>query len=580
MTTHPMKRYLPFLNWLVHYERANLTGDLLAGVIVAIMLVPQAMAYALLANLPPQAGLYASILPLIIYGLLGTSRALAVGPVALMSLLVASGVGQFAEPGTAQYLTLAVTLALMVGVIQIALGVLRVGFLVNFLSHPVLSGFISAGALVIAFSQLKNLLGIAIPSTDYVHETILYAAQHLNETNLTTLFIAISSIALLLFFKNGLKPILAGMGVGGALRDALTKTGPLVVVILSTLAVWLLGLDQSAGVKIVADVPAGLPPLALPLPDLETLRQLLPTALTVSLIGYMESISVAKSLASKRREKVDANQELVALGAANLGAALTGAYPVAGGLARSVVNFSAGANTGLASMITAGLMALTVTFLMPLFFYLPQAVLAAIIIVAVFNLLDFDTFLHAWRYDKSDAASLLITFFAVLFIGLEIGIVIGTAAALALYLWRTSRPHVAIVGRLADSEHFRNVLRHEVTTHPNILVVRVDESLYFPNTQYLETFLMNAVADNPRVKHLVLMCSAVNSIDSSALEVLETLIDSLRESGVTFYLSEVKGPVMDRLQRIGFVDKLGADRIFLSTHQAICTLEPRCTVQD
>jgi sulfate permease, SulP family len=570
-----LRRWLPFTGWLLNYRRRDLAGDLMAGVIVTIMLVPQSMAYAMLAGLPPQVGLYASIVPLVIYGLLGTSRALAVGPVAIVSLLVAAGVGQFAPQSSAEYIALALTLALLVGVIQLGMGLLRVGFLVNFLSHPVLSGFTSAAALVIGFSQLRHVLGIDIPRSDQLHETLRYAVEHFSGANPVTLGIAVLSLILLVYFKTGLAAHLRRAGLPAALVMTISKGGPLVVVLLSTLATGLLRLDERAGVAIVGAVPAGLPPLGIPVIDLERIAMLLPIALTISLIGFMESISVAKSLASKRRQKIDANQELVALGAANVGAAFTGGYPVTGGISRSLVNFSAGANTGLASILTAGMIALTVLLLTPLFYYLPGVVLAVIIIVAVANLIDVSAFVHAWRYNRSDAASLLATFLAVLALGIETGILVGVAASLGLYLWRTSQPHIAIVGRVEDSEHFRNVLRHRVRTHPKILVLRVDESLYFPNAQYLENFLLNAVADRPEVDHVVLVCSAINYIDSSALETLESLMRELAEAGVRLHLAEIKGPVMDRLIKIGFVSKIGRDRVYLSTHEAVQHLAAR-----
>ena len=323
---------------------------------------------------------------------------------------------------------------------------------------------------------------------------------------------------------------------------------------------------------IVGEVPQGLPPFALPPFDLATFQDLLPIAITIAVVGYMESISVAKALASKKRQKVDANQELIAIGSANIGASLTGGYPVAGGFGRSMVNFTAGANTGLASIITAGLMLVTVVLLTPLFYFLPNAILAAIIVVAVSSLVDVDAFFHAWRYSKADGLSLLITFMAVLELGIETGILVGVAVSLAVYLWHTSRPHIAIVGRISETEEYRNIMRHETQTHPNILALRVDESLYFPNAQYLEDVVLAQIADNPRIDHFVLVCKAVNFIDTTALEVLEELNHRLADNNVTFYMAEVKGPVMDRLQRIGFVDEIGADRFFLTTHEACETL--------
>ncbi|MCB0214372.1 MAG: solute carrier family 26 protein [Anaerolineae bacterium] len=568
-------RYLPFLKWLVHYRREDLVGDILAGVIVTIMLVPQGMAYALLAGLPPEIGLYASIVPLVLYGLLGTSRTLAVGPVAIVSLLVATGVGTLAEAGSGEYVRLAITLAFLVGIIQFLMGVVRLGFLVNFLSHPVLAGFTSAAAIIIGFSQLKHLLGLAIPSTEAFYELVVYAATNIMGSNPVTVAIGLGSIAVLVYFKNYLGRQLQQRGLSESIAVPVSRSGPLVVVILGTLLVWGLGLDSRANVAIVGDVPAGLPPLSLPYFDLSLWELLLPTALTISFVGYMESISVAKSLASKRREKVEANQELIALGAANFGATFTGGYPVTGGFSRSVVNFAAGANTGLASMITALLIGLTVIFLTPLFYFLPRAVLAAIIMVAVFGLIDIKTLKHVWRYNKADAASMIITFGAVLVVGIETGILVGAATAILLFIWRTSRPHMAIVGRVGSSETYRNILRHDVKTCPHVLTVRVDESLYFANTKYLEDTVLQIVADRPEVKHFVLVGSAINFIDSSALETLESLIKELRDAGVAFHLSDIKGPVMDRLKSIGFIDHIGADHIYLSVHEAMHAL--KCT---
>jgi SulP family sulfate permease len=565
-------RFLPFLDWLIHYRRTDLVGDLMAGIIVTIMLIPQGMAYALLAGLPPQVGLYASIVPLIIYGLLGTSRTLAVGPVAIVSLLVITGVSPLADPGSAQYVQLALTLALLVGLIQAGMGLVRLGFLVNFLSHPVLSGFTSAAAIVIGFSQLKHLLGVSIPQTEQLYELLFYIAQRLGESNLVTVGIGLGSIGILLYFKYGLGQQLQRWGLPERLVVPLTRSAPLVVVLLGTGLVWGLDLHQQANVKIVAEVPAGLPDLTLPIFKLHLWQFLLPTALAISFVGYMESISVAKSLASKRRQKVDANQELIALGAANLGATLTGGYPVTGGFSRSVVNFTAGANTGLASLITAALIALTVIFLTPLFYYLPQAVLAAIIIVAVVGLIDVATLNHVWHYNKADAVSMIVTFVAVLAMGVEAGIGVGVGVTILLFLWRTSRPHVAVVGRLGQSEIYRNILRHSVKTCPHVVAMRVDESLYFANTKFLEDCVLGIIAERPQVKHLVLIGIAINFIDASALETLEALVEELRNAGVEFHLAAFKGPVMDRLKAIGFVDKIGLDHIHLSAHDAMKTL--------
>lgn len=567
-----VRRYLPFLDWLLHYDTKHLSGDVIAGIIVAVMLVPQGVAYALLAGLPPEVGLYASIAPLIIYGLLGTSRSLAVGPTAMVSLLVATGIGGLNPANTTQYVEMALILAFQVGIIQLLMGILRIGFLVNFLSHPVLVGFTSAAALVIGFSQVRHLLGVDMPRTEYFYETVIEVGRHLLDANLVTLAIAIVSVAILLIFKFRLRAILVRLGMSENVAQVLTKIGPLIVVVVGTLVVANGELDQVNGVAIVGTLPAGLPAIGFPSLDVALWQQLFPIALTISLVGYMESISVAKSLASKKRQKIDANQELVALGAANFGAAFTGGYPVTGGLSRTLVNYNAGANTGLASMITAVLILLTVTFLTPLFYYLPNAVLAAIIVLAVLGLFDYKAFKHAWLYDRSDGITMLVTFVAVLIIGIEAGILVGVAASVVLYLYRTSHPHTAVIGRIDDTEHFRNVQRHDVITYPQLILMRIDESLYFPNAAYLEDEVLGLVANTPDLTDLVLVCSSVNYIDISALEVLEKLIHELEDAGVRFHMAEVKGPVMDRLRQIGFIDELGPERVFISTHAAVCAL--------
>lgn len=577
MNTKILKQYLPILNWLPGYDRQALSSDSMAGLIVAIMLVPQGMAYALLAGLPPEVGLYASIVPLVLYGLLGSSRALAVGPVAIVSLMVASTVGAYAESGSPDYIAAAILLAALSGVFLLAMGLLRLGFLVNFLSHPVISGFTSAAALVIGFSQLKHLLGFDIPRSHLITETIQHAITHISQLNSVTFAIAAFSLGLLLFWKNKVPGLLKASGMPEGLANPLSKAGPLVAVVITTLSVWAFGLDGASGIAVVGHVPAGLPPVGLPEFDLALVKELLPAAILISLVGFLESVSVAKSLASKRGQKIDANQELVALGAANIGAALTSGYAVTGGFSRSMVNFSAGAVTPLASIITAALIALTVVLLTPLLYFLPKATLAAIIVVAVATLVDFKTFRDSWLYNKADAISLAVTFFAVLTLGVELGIVFGALLSIALYLWRTSRPHIAIVGRVGETEHFRNVLRHEVQTHPKVLMVRVDESLYFANTAYLEDQILAHVADNPKVDNLVLIMSAVNFIDASALETLEALAQQLRDAGVALHLAEVKGPVMDRLNRVAFTHHLGGGNIYLSTDDAVKHLTGRST---
>jgi SulP family sulfate permease len=449
------------------------------------------------------------------------------------------------------------------------MGVLRMGFLVNFLSRSVISGFISGAAIIIGFSQVKHLLGLKIPSTESFVELLTLILGKITEVNWVTLSLGLSSIAILLYCNQPLVKLLKQQGWSEQRILPISKSAPLLVVILGTLLVSVFQWDRVAGVKIVGMVPLGLPPLTIPSFDLQTWRSLLPAALAIALVGYMEGFSGAQALASKRREKIDPNQELIAFGAANMSAAFTGGYPVTGGVSRSVVNFAAGANTGLASIITGILVAITVMFFTSWFYFLPQTCLAATIITAVYKLIDFATLKRMWNYDKADAIAWLVTFSAVLGLGVEKGIIFGAIVALSLHLWHTSRPHIAIVGRLGESEHFRNVLRYEVKTSPQVLAIRVDASLYFANAKYMENFLSREISDRPDVTSVVLVCSAVNLIDASALEVLESLIADLKSIGINFYFSEVKGPVMDKLLNIGFVDYVGRDHFFLSTDIAM-----------
>jgi SulP family sulfate permease len=530
------------------------------------------MAYALLAGLPAQVGLYASILPLILYAVLGTSRVLSVGPVAIVALLTANSIAPFATPNTSTYISLALLLAFLVGMIQFLMGLLRLGLLANFLSHAVIAGFTSASAIIIAFGQIKSLLGLQFATPETFLESVKLTLEHLPATNLVSATIGLVSLVALHIINTELAKLLQRWQVKSAWIMPTARSAPLLVVLLSTLIVGTLHLDQVAHVKIVGTIPTGLPQIVLPKFELATLQALLPGAFVISLVGFIESVAVAKSLASQRRQKIDTNQELIALGIANLGAAITGGFPVTGGFSRSVVNFAAGANTGLASIITAFLIALCVLFFTPLFYNLPQSALAATIITAVLGLIDIKTLQHMWRYNIADALCFLITFITVIVLGVEVGILVGVLTSIALFLWRTSFPHIAVVGRMGDTEHFRNVLRHQVKTYPGIVAIRVDGSLYFANTKYLEDFILQTIADCPEIQHLVLICSAINFVDASALETLEGLMHDLRAAGVQLYLAEVKGPVFDRLQKIGFIDKLDRNRVFISTHEAILHL--------
>ncbi len=564
-----LTRYFPILEWGRSYDRPALTSDLMAAVIVTIMLIPQSLAYAMLAGLPPVVGLYASILPLFAYAVFGTSRTLAVGPVAVVSLMTASAAGAVAAPGTAEYWEAAITLAALSGVMLVVLGLLRLGFLANLLSHPVISGFISASGVLIATSQLKHILGVKAGGETWP-EMLHGLASNLGSINLATLAIGVPATLFLFWVRKGLKPALQKLGMSPRAADMSAKAGPVVAVALSILAVIGFGLEAQ-GVSIVGSIPQGLPPFMLPSADLALIEVLWVPALLISVIGFVESVSVAQTLAAKRRQRIVPDQELIGLGASNIASALSGGYPVTGGFARSVVNFDAGAQTPAAGAFTAVGIALASLFLTPLLFHLPNATLAATIIVAVLSLVDLKTPRQLWAYSKADFAAHAATIALTLLAGVELGVIAGVAVGLLLYLWRASRPHAAIVGRVPGTEHFRNVERHNVLTLPHLLSIRIDESLTYLNARWLEEYVLEQVAERPALRHVVLMCSAVNAIDASGLESLEAINHRLADGGVTLHLSEVKGPVMDRLQRVHFLDDLSG-RVFLSQDSAFAHL--------
>ena len=552
--------------WLRAYRPAWLAGDLTAGVIVTVMLIPQSLAYALLAGLPPEVGLYASILPIVAYALLGSSMTLAVGPVAVASLMTASALQPLASAGSAEYVALAVQLSMISGVMLLAFGALRLGFLAYFLSHPVISGFISGSAVLIAVSQLKYILGVKVAGST-VLETLAGLVKALPQTQPVTLAIGVSSLLFLLLSRRYLAQLLTRLGVPAKAADLVAKLAPMVAVIASTAVVAVFKLNETAGVSVVGNIPQGLPQLSLSLPGMSTLGQLWLPALLITLIGFVESVSVAQSLALKRQQRIQPNRELLGLGAANVASALSGGYPVTGGFARSVVNFAAGAHTPLAGVISAGLMALVIAALTGLFYYLPHAVLAATIIVAVISLIDLKTLKEAWQYDRADALSLLATAVGVVTLGVEVGILMGVALSLAVLVWRSSHPHMAVVGRVPGTEHFRNIDRYTVQTVPGLLALRVDESLFFANATVLEDRIEGLLSEDAAVRHVLLICSAVNRIDTTALGVLTQLERSLAARSIEFMLAEVKGPVMDRLRPTELGQRL-LNRVFLSVHEA------------
>ncbi|MFH1803317.1 MAG: sulfate permease [Pseudomonadota bacterium] len=571
-----LRRFFPVFDWGRGYSRAAAFSDLSAAVIVTVMLIPQSLAYAMLAGLPPEVGLYASILPLVAYAVFGTSRVLAVGPVAVVSLMTASTIGAVSLPDGVSVITAAVTLAVMSGLMLLVMGIFRLGFLASFLSHPVISGFITASAILIAVSQLKHILGIEIAG-ETLPESVVALIGGIGNLHIPTLMIGAGCLIFLFWARCRLKSTLKRLGIGDGIAGFLTKAGPVMAVIVATVAVWAMDL-ASGGVRIVGDIPQGLPGLSLPSFDLGLIGQFAVPALLISMIGFVESVSVAQTLAAKRRQRIVPDQELVALGASNLVAGFSGGYPVTGGFARSVVNYDAGAQTPAAGLFTAIGIGVATLYLTPYLYFLPQATLAATIIVAVLSLVDVGVIKRTWAYSRSDFSALLTTIVITLIFGVEPGVISGVVLSLALHLHRTSRPHIAVVGLLPGSEHFRNVLRHPVATGKRVLSIRLDESLYFANCRFLEDRIYALVAQNREVRDVVLMCPAVNEIDASGLESLEEINHRLKDSGVRFHLSEVKGPVMDRLQKSSFPDHLNG-RIFLSQYTALAELDPDLVAQ-
>lgn len=564
-----LKTYLPILGWARHYNRQTLTGDIIAAVIVTIMLIPQSLAYALLAGLPPEVGLYASILPLIAYAVFGTSTALAVGPVAVVSLMTAAAVGRVAAEGTADYVSAAIVLALLSGGMLVLMGLFRLGFIANFLSHPVISGFITASGIIIATSQLGGVLGI--PTGGHAMPELLASlAGNIGRLNPYTLAVGVASLGLLLWIRTDLKKWLHRLGLSGGATNLIVRAGPVLVVFLTMTAASLFDLGGK-GVALVGDVPQGLPVLALPSFGLDTIQALALPALIISVVGFVESISVAQTLAAKRRERIDPNQELIGLGASNIAAAIGGGYPVTGGFARSVVNYDAGAASPAAGAFTAVGIAAATLLLTPFLAILPKATLSATIIVAVLTLVDFGILKRAWAYSKADFTAVAVTLAGTLIFGVEVGISLGVGASLLVFLYRSSKPHAAIVGQVPGTEHYRNVKRHQVETTPGVVSIRVDESLYFANARYLEDLVFDIASKSPDLQHVVLMCSAVNDLDLSALESLEAINLRLRDLGITLHLSEVKGPVMDKLSGTDFLRHL-AGKVFLTQHQAATEL--------
>ena len=557
---------MPILRWGRDYDKAKLIDDSMAAVIVAIMLVPQALALALVAGLPPQVGLYASIFGLSIYALFGTSNTLSVGPVAVLSLMTAAALGKLGISDPSQLVAAALTLAFLSGVFLLLLGLMRLGFMANFLSHPVISAFITASAIIIGLSQVQHLLGTTSSGQNII-ELLASLRDSMGEINWITLGLGLASIAIIVWCRTGLASLLTKMGLGGRLVTSISRSGPVIVALLTGLLCYGLRLDQQ-GVQLLGVVPAGLPGLTVPDFSLDLIRDLFWSAVLLSIIGFVESVSVAQTLAAKRREQIELDQELIGLGAANIAVSFTGGFPVCGGFSRSVVNFDAGAATPAAGLMTAVLIASVALLFTPVLYWLPKVALASIILVAIYPLLDFSALGKSWKYSKADFIAVSITLFLTLLVGVEIGIASGVLASILMHLYKTSQPHVAVIGRVAGTEHFRNVERHDVETFDNILSIRIDESLYFANTRFLEELIFSLMAKKPQLEHVILMCTAVNAVDMSALQTLEKINQTLSEIDIKLHLSEVKGPIMDKLVKTTLLANLSGSN-YLSHNLAV-----------
>ncbi|MGI9625454.1 MAG: SulP family inorganic anion transporter, partial [Longimicrobiales bacterium] len=526
---------IPLASQLASRDGGGAGSDVTAGLTVGVLLIPQGMAYALIAGLPPVYGLYAALLPLLVYALLGSSRQLAVGPVAMVSLLVAAGVAPLAEGNPERYLALAVSLAAFVGLIQLGMGLLKLGFVVNLLSHPVLSGFTSAAALIIATSQLPNLLGVDVPRGERPYDALLEAVR--SSPNMSGITVAVGLAAILLSIT--IKRRFPRLPV------------PMVVVVVGTGAAALFGLSDQ-GLQIVGTVPSGLPSFALPVASLEDIRSLAPIALAISMVGFMESIAVAKTYASRNNYEIDPDQELKALGTANLLGSAFQSFPVTGGFSRTAVNDQAGAKTQLASVVSAVVIGVTLFALTGWFYYLPKAVLAAIIVVAVASLVDLKGARELWKVDRRDFALMLVTFVATLALGIEEGILVGATVSLIIVIHQISRPHTAALGRVDGTNTFRSLDRNEgATPVDSVLIFRMDASLFYGNAEFLRDEIRSALKERGETKTLVLDAYPINRVDSTGLHMLQRLVTELEQEGVRFFLACAKGPLLDKLRRGG-----------------------------
>lgn len=552
--------WIPIVDWISDYQRDDFRADLIAGIVVLFITVPQVIAYAFLAGLPPEAGLYAALLALICYAAFGSSRTLAVGPTAIIAMMTLEVASTFSTPGSADYILVTIKLGFVTGIILLVLRLVNFGTVISFLSHAVVMGFITAAAILIIVNQLPSAVGLASSGDTSLLGVLGYLLA--SQANIVALGVTVSACLFLAFCRLQLEKILLARGLSEVVAASVSRSAPMYVVVVGILVTVTMGLNDTQGLPVVGTISAELPSITMVSISFTEFQTMLPSALLIAMVIFMESISIGSAMAGKRRQKIEPNQELVGLGLSNIGASLVGGFPVAGSFARTMVNFTSGAHTQMASLVTAVLLLVVLVGFAPMFYYLPKAVLSAIIIISALQLIDIPGIRKAFAFSSSDAVTFSFTFLAVLILGVESGVIIGVVISFVLLIRSSSRPHIAVVGRVGESEHFRNITRHEVKTDPSLLAVRIDESLYFVNTRYIEIYLFNEVAEKPDIKNVLMICTATNFIDASGLEMLEALCENLEEVGVTLHLAEVKGPVMDRLKETEFYERMKGEVFF------------------
>ncbi|MCH7313335.1 sulfate permease [Acinetobacter sp. ANC 3882] len=559
-----LAKLFPARKWLGHYQLSSFKSDLIAACIVLAMLVPQGMAYAMLAGLPPIMGIYASILPMIIYAFTGSSTTLSIGPVAIISMMVFAALNPLFAVGSTAYIEAACLLALLVGIISLLLGLFRFGFLIQLISHPVIQSFIIASALLIALGQFKFLLDIPLQASN-IPEFIISFSQNFHAISLTGISFGLISVLILFLLPKLIR------------SKFLNKTLPLLLVLLSIAVISFLGNDYNA-IKTVGVIPTGLPSLNFPTWNLDLVQQLLPSAFMIAMISFVESLAIAQATALQKRDDLNSNQELIALGLANIAAGINSGFPVSGSLSRTVVNTDAGAKTPMSGVVSSLLMIVVSLYFTGFFQNLPLAVLAATIFVSIWKLVTLTPFIETWKYSKADGLAMWVTFFGVTCLDISTGLIIGIVLTFILLLWRISRPHIAVIGLIEGTQHFRNVSNYNVITTPVIVSFRVDENLSFLNAHVLKGHVITEVSQNPLLQHVVINCSSISNIDLSALEMLEDLNQELKQLHIQLHLSEIKSPVMDRLSKSQLINEL-TGQIFLSHYQAIQTLSPEMLVE-